>query len=276
MFVTFPNMLKKGDEVIILDPMYGEYTHILQNVIGARINLVKQDKKNGFKININNILKAVSKKTKMIVLVNPNNPTGQYIEKKEMIKLVAKIPKNIFLFIDETYIDYIGKKESMETEIKKYPNLIILKSMSKIYALSGVRVGYLVAGKQVISKLSLFNPPWSVGLLGQLAGTIALRNESYYREKLNETKKINDWAQKELSKIDGLKPIKSLTNFILIELTNSKLSASKICKNLEGKGIFIRNPQSQSTQLKDNFIRISIKDKSTTKKIIDAIKKEIK
>lgn len=273
MFQLFPAVLKKDDELIILDPMYGEYEHILKHVIGVRISKIKQDRKDNFKISIEKILEKVTAKTKMIILVNPNNPTGQYLKRKDMLQLLSKIPKKVSLCIDETYIDYIGKEESLEREVDKHINLIIIKSMSKVYGLSGVRVAYLATSKVMVSKLKVLSPPWSIGLIGQIAGVIALNNENYYEQKIAETKMINQFAIEKILKIPGLRPIKSAANFILIELP-SHLSAEKICMNLESKGVFIRNPQSQSTQL-DNFIRISIKDKKTTNRILSELKKEI-
>ena len=274
MFLAFPSILKKEDEVIILDPMYGEYEHILKHVIGAKILKIKQDRKKDFKIVIDKIIEKITSKTKMIILVNPNNPTGQYLKRKEMLKLLSQIPQSVMLCIDETYIDYIGKNESLETEVDKQDNLLVIKSMSKVYGLSGVRVAYLTANKELISKLTVLSPPWSIGLIGQVAGVIALNNEKYYEKMLKETKKINEFAFQKLSKMEGLRPLKSAANFILIEL-HTRLNAEKICMSLEQKGIFIRNPQSQSTQL-ENFIRISIKDKATTNKIIKELKKEIR
>lgn len=273
MFQIFQHLIKKNDEVIILDPMYGEYAHILEHVVNAKIKRVKQTFESNFEINIDQIISAIGGKTKMIILVNPNNPTGQYLTKKSVGELLRKMPKDITLCIDETYIDYIGKAESMETEVAKYSNLIVIKSMSKVYALSGIRVGYVAANENVISDLNLFTPPWSVGLIGQLAGVIALENEKYYFKKIAKTKEINQHTFDQLLDIKGLIPIKTETNFILIKLPEH-IKPEIICKKLEMKNIFIRNPESQSTQL-NNFIRISIKDKHTTKKIITELKKQL-
>ena len=157
--------------------MYGEYSHILQHVIGCNITyFVLQDDK-GFKINPDELISQASEHD-AVIFVNPNSPTGVYCE--EMSEIVQKIAKSRnsnsiceMIWIDETYINYLPNAESLEPLCESLPELVVCKSMSKCYALSGLRVAYAVT-KQM-SKLRKFIPPWAVSLPGQLAAVAALR-----------------------------------------------------------------------------------------------------
>lgn len=266
MYLFFPNV--NYNSVAIIDPMYGEYSHIFK-ILNKKINIIPQNKDSDFKVNVNDLINA-GKNNDMIVIVNPNNPTGQCLSKKEIIEVLNAISKKTIFVIDETYIDYLGKIESAETLVKDFDNLVIIKSMSKIYALSGIRVAYMVASKSIIDKLKLLDPPWSVGMIGQLAGIIVLKNEDYYFSKIKETHNIRDNAIKELETIPSIKIYPSVANFVLIELKNAK--ANEVYNSLVKKDIFIRVCDSQSVYFNNNFIRFSIKDKDSTNKIVSALK----
>ena len=273
MYALFLNIISKKDKVLIIEPTYSEYTHIFKNVIGNKYikhNLIKE---NEFKIDSEKFLKDIKKhKPKMVVLVNPNSPTGKYWKKSEIKKFLKKIPKSTLVAIDETYIDYVGKSNSLEQEVKKYKNLIIIKSMSKVYALSGARVGYLVADKKIIEKISRFVPPWSVSLLAQVSGVEALKDEKYYFKKYKKTHKLREEMFKELTKLDSIVVYNSVANFLLIEL-KGKISADFLINKLKNKNIFIRKFK---IGLKSNFVRIAIKNRRTNKIIIKELKNILK
>lgn len=275
MFAFFPHILKKGDNVLILDPTYGEYAHIFEHVTENKVIRHKLKKENNFKVNYDSLSKQIKKeKPDLVVLVNPNSPTGQYWAKQSVINLTKAFPAILFV-IDETYIDYIDKKLSLEKEAVKNKNLVIIKSMSKVYALSGARAGYIVAHGKVINKVSSFIPPWSVSLVAQIAGVEALKDPAYYSKKYKETHELRQNMISELKKIPSVKIYDSIANFFLIELLDKKLNADVIIQKLRKQKIYLRDCTSMSTQFKNNFIRVAVKDKRTNKIIVDALKKAL-
>ncbi len=273
-FTFFPKMLEKNDKVIILDPMYGEYQHILENVIGTNVIRFKLEKQNGFQINTNLLIEKINTDMpKMVVLVNPNSPTGQYLPKEEVFKILKSISRSIFVVIDETYIEYVDKNNSLEKEVLNFENLVIIKSMSKVYALSGVRVGYIIANEKIVDKLGNFIPPWAVSLAGQVAGVEALKDEKYYQEKYQETHQLRKEMTEELSKIKSIKIYPSVANFFLIELLDEKISAEEIVQRLRKQNIYIRNTDSMSSQFENKFLRIAVKNERVNKIIVAALRK---
>ena len=275
MFAFFPHILKKDESVLILDPTYGEYAHIFEHVTKNKIFRHKLRKEDDFKINCNELSEQIKKEEpNLVMLVNPNSPTGQYWQRQNILNLIKTFP-NILFVIDETYIDYIDKKLSLEKEAVKNKNLVIIKSMSKVYALSGARAGYIVAHEKVIDRVSSFIPPWSASLVAQIAAVEALKDPIYYSKKYKETHELRHGMISELNKIQSVKIYNSIANFFLVELLDSQLKADVIIQKLRKQKIYLRDCTSMSTQFKNNFIRVAIKDKKTNKIIVDALKKTL-
>jgi histidinol-phosphate aminotransferase len=275
MFALFPNLgLKK---VLILDPMYGEYRHIFENVL-EDVELVKYKllAQNNFEVQQNEFVSLINQtKPDLVVIVNPNSPSGNFLNKKDISKIIESIPKETLFVIDETYVDYVDTKESVETLVPNHKNLMVIKSMSKVYSLSGARAGYLVAGADIIEKIDRFIPPFSVSSPAQILAIEALKDSEYYKEKWEETRKLRENTIKALKEIPNIKIYSGEGNFFLIELLN-KLSgkAEEIVKKLSEKKVFVRNADSMSDQFHGSFVRIAVKDAETNKKII-AVLKEI-
>jgi len=273
MFGFFPNMLKKGDKVLILDPMYGEYAHIFQNVLRLKVFRHKLYGSEGFKINPERLKQDIVKvKPKIVVLVNPNSPTGQYLRTSEIIKLAKTLPRVMFV-VDETYIEYVGEKKSLEKLATRINNLVIMKSMSKVYALSGARVGYLVASRKTIEKVKPFFPPWAVSLIGQIAAIEALKDKKYYKNKYLQTHRLRDAMIKSLRQIERIEVFNSVGNFFLVHLKAESLSAKKIISQLEDRGVFLRNCDSMGLQFHDDYIRIAVRDKKSNDRIVSSLKR---
>lgn len=268
-FTFFPKIIGKNDKVLILDPMYGEYQHILENVIGANVIRFSLKKENDFKIDPDLLIEAINNNMpKMVVLVNPNSPTGQYLPREEILRILKSIPQNTLFVIDETYIEYVDKNYSLEKDVLNFENLVIIKSMSKVYALSGVRVAYIVASQKIAEEVSSFMPPWAVSLVGQVAGVEALRNEKYYEEKYQETHKLRKEMIDKLSKIKSIKIYPSVANFFLIELLDGKIKSEEIVEILRKQNIYIRNTDSMSDQFENRFLRITVKSKEMNQRIV--------
>ncbi len=269
MFSFFPNILRKDEKILILDPMYGEYAHIFENVINAKLFRYKLDHLLDFEINFDELQSAIrSVSPNMVVIVNPNSPTGRFWASENILKLIVCHPEIVFV-IDETYIEYIGKEYSLEKETMQHPNLVVIKSMSKVYALSGARVGYLVAHPTIINKVSAFIPPWSASLIAQVAAVEALNDDGYYTSKWAETHLLREEMIKQLQS-DRTDIFSSTANFFLLRLKST--SADHIIKVMKSQNIFIRNCNSMSSQFEDNYLRITVKSKEDNKEVINALK----
>ena len=271
MFTLFSLLLTQKSRVLILDPMYGEYQHIFEHVIGASIIRHMLHPDTSFVVDADKLLHEVqTHKPDMVVIVNPNSPTGQYWDRESIRKFLSAIPQETMLLIDETYIEYVSDDASMEKDVLLYPNLLVLKSMSKIYALSGARVGYVVASENIIETVTMHTPPWSVSHFGQIAAVEALNDWQYYRSKIDETVLLRSQMIQALRDVTTIDVFESVGNYFLIRL--HRHSADAVVRRLQESHIFLRNCDSMSVQFKDNFIRIAVKDRSTNEKVVAALR----
>lgn len=274
MFIALPQLVKAGQKVLILDPMYGEYAHIFSKVLDVELYRHELQSENYFQANIDALIKDIhEQQPSLIVLVNPNSPTGQLIEKTDMLRVLEAVPQDANIVIDETYIEYVGSEQSLEKEVERFANLVIIKSMSKTYALSGARVGYLVAQPEIVDRISLVTPPWSVSLIGQIAAIEALKDDRYYRRQYQKTHRLRETMRAAFSQVAGVEAFPSIGNFFLLHLKDARLSAKNIVAKLKTEGIYLRDCSSMGVQMQDRFIRVAIKDARTNRRVIHALKK---
>ena len=176
------------------------------------------------------------------------------------------------MVIDETYIEYVESAYSIEKNISSLQNIMVIKSMSKVYGLSGARVAYLVGDSDYIRQLNGFIPPWSVSSLAQLAGIEALKNPEYYKPLYQKTHIMRNNMISALRKHDNIRVYDSVANFFLVQLLDEKL-ASDIFETLLNKQVFVRNCDSMSCQFKNKFLRIAVKNEVQNSRIIEELTK---
>jgi len=174
------------------------------------------------------------------------------------------------IWVDETYVDYVPNAQSLELLVATTPNLIVCKSMSKCYALSGLRVAYAVGQK--MTELRRFIPPWAVSLPGQLAAVAALKNPTYYNQQysiIHEQRKIltHELQQQNFSVLPGV------ANFILTFLPKgTSHTSSSFIEACRGKGVFIRDAQNMGVSLGNNSVRFAIRTHEENKRILECVK----
>lgn len=280
LFILLPELLRTTDCVAILDPMYGEYAHILTQVKPVSLRRFFLEKESGFAVETSKCADFLAReKPSMFCVVNPNNPTGSHWPKEEILLLVKRFRETVFV-IDEAYIEYVGKSCSLELEVARHPNLIIVKSMSKAYALSGARVAYAVCTPALRERVGRLIPPWPVSLLGQMAGVEALRDEPYYAAKYAETRQIKEQMVAQLESAKGAcdhslqthrhwRVYNSCANWVLLEL--KQMSAGGLVEALRKEQVFVRHCGSMSEQFRDDFIRVAVKDGATAARIVKDI-----
>jgi histidinol-phosphate/aromatic aminotransferase/cobyric acid decarboxylase-like protein len=263
-FTCLPRLIERGSRVLLLDPTYSEYEHVCRKVIGT--NLVRHvlSPQNSFRFRAEDLRESIrSQQPDTVILVNPNSPTGRHLSRTEMQKLIESLPGNIRLVVDETYIEYVGAAESVERLVIDHPNLLVIKSMSKVYALSGARVAYLVAAPAVADQLARFLPPWAVSLPAQVAAVEALDDPAYYTARYEETHSLRAEAVDRLRTIPGTRVYDTDLNFYLLQ---TEAGLRGLVQKLKASGIFVRN-------FDNRFLRISVKSSEQNHRIIDTIER---
>lgn len=272
-FMAFQEWLSFESRVLILDPMYGEYAHVLEKIIGCKVDRIKLLKDNNYVLDTQTLISMSKNNYDLIVLVNPNSPTGQYVSQTKLEKDLKKIPSSTRIWLDETYIEYVGKSQSLEKFATTTKNVIVCKSMSKVYGLSGLRSAYLCASPYQLEKLKSISPPWAVSLPAQIAAVIALKDSEYYEKCYEKTHALRDEFSEELKRISSIKVVQTTANFILCHLPENGPNAEIVVSKCKEKGLFIRDVSNMGTTFGKHTIRIAIKDRKTNQMMIKILKK---
>lgn len=247
-----------GDRVMIVEPTFSMYSFYAKlNGIEA-INFNTED---DFELNIELLKKTLNiKKPKMLILCNPNNPTGNCIE-IEAIKDIAS-DYDGYLVLDEAYYEFHGA--SGIGLLENYKNVIILRTLSKAFGLAGLRVGYAIATKNIIESIFSVKSPYNVNSLTQTAAIKVLEHIEVIKGRIEIIKSERERMYNQLNKMKNLKVYPSKANFLLIKSLNSYQISEKL--NLEK--VKIRYFENQS--LKD-FIRVSIGSREENDRFIEVL-----
>jgi histidinol-phosphate/aromatic aminotransferase/cobyric acid decarboxylase-like protein/GNAT superfamily N-acetyltransferase len=271
-FLAFREWLLPESHVLILDPTYGEYVHVLENIIGCKVDRINLLKANNYILDLEKLIDLAKNNYDLIVIVNPNSPTGQHIPRIKLENALSQISPTTRIWIDETYIEYCGRDQSLEKYAVSTSNVIVCKSMSKVYALSGLRSAYLCASPFQLEKLRSISPPWAVSLPSQIAALIALKEDSYYEKCYEQTHILREEFCRELLKFNSFEVLQSKANFVLCFLPENGPSAETIVSKCKEMGLFIRDVSNMGNNFNKHTIRIAIKDKETNQKMIEIIK----
>ena len=260
--------LKPKDEVVV--PQYSFLMYrIYTKIVGAKVIFAKEVK---LKVSSAEILKKVNKKTKIVFLANPNNPTGTYLTKKEILELRKKLNKNILLVVDDAYAEYMKNRDysSGLDLFKNKDNVFVLRTFSKIFGLASLRVGWGHGSKKIIDALNVIKAPFNVSHLAQLAATESLKDKKFIersvRHNLYFAKKIKFYLEKYNIFSNSIS-----ANFLLLDFEKCKFRAKYFYEQLKRKGIIVRSTE-EGYRIK-NKLRLTIGSKSENLAFMNAVKK---
>jgi histidinol-phosphate/aromatic aminotransferase/cobyric acid decarboxylase-like protein len=266
-YLALPRLVPPGGRVVLLDPTYSEYPHLIGTLLGAHVVRHKLEPSEGWRPQLDRLVEDCAD-ADLAVLVNPNSPTGALVGPECFEELLERTPAKLKVWVDETYIDFSGSP-SLEARACEDERIVVAKSMSKYYALSGVRVGYLVSTAGQVAEWERANPPWSVGLLAQVAGVAALRAAEYYRRRAEETAAHREALRARLDALPGLATHPSAANFILVE--TSARPSSELERLLRLENVFVRNCDGMSERFPGRLLRIAVKSPQDNAHIVDAL-----
>jgi len=265
--LIFKAYVNPGDEIIMSEPSFIMYKITCQIFGGKRIAVPLKN----YSHDIETILKAITNKTKIIIVDNPINPTGTIIEKNAFDYFIRKIPDNVLLVVDEAYKEYIDNKDYPDTinYLHGHPNLILLHTFSKIYGLAGLRVGYGFSSKEIISALMKVRLPFNVNSIAQIAAKAALEDTEFVKKSLENNETGKRFLYEEFKKL-GLEYIPTYGNFIL---TNFVSEAKEIFEAAQKRGVVLRTVYEYGLP---NSLRITIGTPEQNRRLITVLKEVIK
>ena len=274
-FLAFREWLKAESRVLLLDPSYGEYGHVTGQVVGCQIDRLRLLRKESYQLNPSVLeTRVVEGKYDLVVIVNPNSPTGQHVPREILEDVLKRIPNRTRVWIDETYVDYLGADQSLEAFAASSRNVVVCKSMSKAYGLSGLRAAYACAPEPIAARLREITPPWAVSLPAQVAAVRALDDREYYAARYCETRVLRENLATGLRSI-GLDVVPGAANFLLCHLPEQAPDAATVSRRCRKRCVYLRDAGEISPGLGSHALRIAVKDEQTNRIMVDALREAI-
>ena len=290
-------------KILIVSPTFGEYERAVKatervensSILGdsnkkkddenscgkqkIKIEYFELKESDDFKLNIHNLKNELEKKYDLLIICNPNNPTGKFLKLDETEKILRECNKhNTKLFIDEAFIDFLkdGMKESIINTKEDKQNLFVTRAFTKFFAIPGLRLGYgIYFDKNLEKEISEKKEPWSVNNIAEIAGLTVLDDTEYIEKTLKWITEEKIYMYEKLNEITGIKPYKTETNFIMVKIEDKLFSKELNVKILRGKileyGILIRDA-SNFKFLDERFFRLAIKNRKNNNRIIKVLK----
>ena len=257
----------KPKKILIVEPTFTEYERAF-SLNRSEIYHFQCKEEDKFKINIELLFKEIDElRPDVLVICNPNNPTGIFTERESMKQVLDKL-KSIDgkLFIDESFIDFT-EKGSYINMIEDYP-IFILRSMTKIYAIPGLRLGYAIASKAIIDRLNKYKEPWTINSLALDSVEVLLEDGKYKEETQRWYTSEKEYLRENLKQVESLDVYEGEGNFFLCKLNES--NSIDLRDYLLNLGIYIRTCE-DFHGLDDSFIRIAVRRKEENSALIRAL-----
>lgn len=226
--------LKPGDQVVIPSPTFGAYAAATR-MVGAGPAVVELT---DLTVDLDKVMGAVTGKTRIIFICNPNNPTGTMVSPAVLEGFIRRLPGEILVVLDEAYNEYTGEpdKASCVGLISRYPNVAVIRTFSKSYALAAVRVGYLLASPEVVALVHKVRPPFNVNAIGQAGALAALKDRDYLARVRENNRLERDFLTGQLESL-GVRTVPSSTNFVMADIGRDSLP---VYEGLARRGVIVR------------------------------------
>ena len=241
----------EGDEIVYSEHGFLVYP-IATKAAGATPVVAKEKK---YKADVEEIINVCTKKTKVCFIANPNNPTGTYLTKSELITLRKKLPENCLLIIDSAYAEYVEKDDYTNgfELVNKFNNVACTRTFSKIYGLAALRIGWAYASLEVIDYLNRIRLPFNINTIAQHAAIAAIKDQKFIKKAIKHNNIWKPFIEKELINL-GIQIIPGVGNFVLAKFNNSE-QANDCYNYMEKNNIFVRKVSEYGLA---NCLRITI------------------
>jgi histidinol-phosphate aminotransferase len=261
-------VIGQDDEIIIPESTFAMYESITRIMRGAPVHTPLD----GYRIDLDAILDAISPRTKAIFLCNPNNPTGDVLPKDELVSFLRKVPEHVLIALDEAYIEFVEKDfdpGAVELFRGGMENLFIIRTFSKLYGIAGLRVGYAVGQEELIRLIHRIKEPFNVSSPAEYAALKALDDHDFKHRTLDQVFREREFYYRNLDEM-GLKYVQSHTNFVFIDM---ETDATVVSDALLRTGVIVRPGAKFGLP---NCIRVTIGTRVENERFFSALREILK
>lgn len=254
---------------LIVAPSFSEHKAALQHSNAQIGHLVLRSP--AFALSVNRLQKTLTQDYDILVLTNPNSPTGALLPRAQLEQIVRICrTTQTRLIIDETFVDWV-EEASLKHWAVRSSHVIILRSLTKFFALPGLRVGYLIAHPRVITRVRAQLEPWSVNAIAQEVARTCLNDQRFVQRSRIFLERERPWLFQQLSTIEGLQPLPSQANFLLLRITKKDKCAADVAKRLAEENILVRNC-GNFVGLGKCFFRVAVRTRSENARLVAALR----
>jgi threonine-phosphate decarboxylase len=254
----------------VIDPTFTEYRRAVEYAGRHCVSIVASDSCD-FHISGDLVARA-ARNGKMVFACNPNNPTGAIIKGSEILATATRFA-DVFFVVDEAFCDFLANEA--EASIVKLAsntrNIIVLRSLTKFYAIPGLRLGYAVAHEKNVRQMLRFKEPWSVNSLAEAAGCAALEDMEFARRTRESVAVWKDELADAIGRISGLQPLRPSVNFVLTKIVQEGVNVRTLQEELLPKGILIRNC-GNFPGLDERYFRVAVRTPEENERLVEALR----
>jgi histidinol-phosphate aminotransferase len=238
LFLLAQATLERGDEVVLAAPSFSCYRDVIAIHGAVPVAVPLKD----FTHDLEAMAAAVTPKTRLVFVCNPNNPTGTYVSPAEIRRLVEAVPDDVMVVVDEAYVEFVtaGDREASLDIQRDHDNVVVLRTFSKIYGLCGLRTGLGICASEVREALNKVRQPFNVNLLGQLAAIEALKHQDQVALRREANARLRQALVERLAE-RGRPTVASESNFMLVGIEGLRLPQDQVCGELLAQGVILRD-----------------------------------
>lgn len=254
------------NKTIILAPTFSEYEEAVSS-ISKEVILYNLKEEDDYRLT-EDVLQEIHDDIDLIFICNPNNPTGALVSKEVIMKILEKsVITGTYVVIDESFLDFLKDDLSMIAHISEYENLIILKSLTKFFAVPGLRLGYgISADKHLCERAAKMIPAWNINILADVCARVCLKDKKYIDETIDFMEKERNYLYNELKKVNYLKVYEPSVNFIFFKVKNEM----DLKKELLKENILIRSCSNYHS-LDERYFRIAVRTHEENIRMLNAL-----
>jgi len=273
MFLYAKNL--KPKKVLIISPTFAEYERALKTV-NCEIDYFQLKEEEDFVLNISRLKKTLDDSYDLLVVCNPNNPTGKFIDKVILDDLALSCKdKGISILLDEAFIEFVDGSMDRSLVDYKHKNVFIVRALTKFFAIPGLRLGYgITFDEELKDKIEGNREPWSVNAIAELATKVLLEDSEYIARSEDWIREEKRFMYGELEKVEGIKPYITETNFILVKLMTG-MGVKEFREKMISLGVLVRDA-SNFNYLDDRYFRLAIKDRVNNIKVLRCVEDAVK
>jgi len=258
--------VRPGDDVVLAEATYGRYSEVSKLMEANLVCVPLRD----LRYDLEAMAAAVTGRTRIIWIANPNNPTGTFVTRDEVQALLDEVPRTVFVVLDQAYLEYTDDPDypdALDFLKAGYDNIIVLRTFSKAYGLAGIRLGYAVATACVCRLIDTIKEPFNLNRISVVAGPAALADKEWTRYCVEQNRLGRDLLTAELTAL-GLGPVPSQTNFVLFD---AKQNADDLFERMQRRGVIIRPATAWGLP---TFVRVTVGTPEQNRRFLEVLKEE--